>query len=49
MVGKFGGNNFNLYKFKLKMVLSTKCFWEIVEGLELPLPSIASHKVKKMF
>lgn len=48
-VGKFGGNNFNLYKFKLEMVLSTNFFGEIVKGLELPLPSTASHKVKKAF
>ena len=29
---KFGGDNFNLYKFKLEMVMSTKDLWEIVKG-----------------
>ena len=46
---KFGGDNFNLYKFKLEMVLSTKNLWEIVEGTELPPPSTASDKVKKAY
>lgn len=37
-VDKFGGDNFNLYKFKL----------EIVKGSELP-PSTASDEVKKAY
>ena len=46
---KFGGDNFNLYKFKLEMVMSTKDLWEIVEGSELPLPSTANNEVKKAY
>ena len=46
---KFGGDNFNLYKFKLEMVMSTKDLWEIVEGTELPPPSTASDEVKKAY
>ena len=32
-IDKLGGNNFNIYKFKLEMVFSTKDLWEILEGL----------------
>lgn len=46
-VDKFGGDNFNLYKFKLEIVLSAKDPWEIMEDLELLPPSTASDEVKK--
>ena len=49
MVDKFSGHNFNLYKFKLEMVLSIKNFWEIFESSELPPLSTANDKVKKAF
>jgi hypothetical protein len=48
-VNNFGGENFNLYKLKLEMVMSTKDLWEIVEGSELPPSSIASDEVKKAY
>jgi hypothetical protein len=48
-VDKFGGENFNLYKFKLEMAMSTKDLWEIVDGSELPPPSTASDEVKKAY
>ena len=44
---KFGGDNFNLYKIKLEMALSTKDLWEIVEGTELPPPSTASGNTRR--
>jgi hypothetical protein len=46
-VDKFGGENFNLYKFKLEMAMSTKDLWEIVDGSELPPPSTASDDARK--
>ena len=46
---KFRGNNFNLYKFNLEMVLSTKDLWEIVHDTELLPPSTMSNVVKKMY
>lgn len=49
MLDKFGGDNFNIYRFKLEMVMSTKDLWEIVEGTELPPPSTASDEVKKVY
>ena len=48
-VDKFGGENFNLYKFKLEMAMSTKDLWEIVDGSESPPPSTASDEVKKAY
>lgn len=30
MVDEFNGKNFNIYKFKLEMVLATNNLWEIV-------------------
>lgn len=44
MVDKFNGNNINVYKFKLKMVLATKDFWKIVDGLEALPPYTAIDK-----
>ena len=46
---KFGGDNFNLHKFKLEMVMSTKDLWAIVDGLKLPPPSTASDEVKNTY
>ena len=46
---QFGDDNFNLYKFKLEMTMSTKDLREIVEGLELPPPSTTSDEVKKTY
>ena len=46
---KFGSDNFNLYKFKLEMVMSTKDLWEIVKGSGLPPPSMTSDKVKNAY
>ena len=31
---KFNGTNFNLWKFKMNLALSSMDLWEIVEGTE---------------
>ena len=49
MLYKFGSDNFNLYKFKLEMLMSTKDLWMIVEDTELPPPSTTSDEVKKAY
>ena len=49
MINKFGDKNFNLYKFKLEMVISTEDIWKIVEVSVLPPPSTASNEVKKEY
>lgn len=49
MAEKFGGDNFNLHKFKLEMVLATKALWKIMEGTEGPTPYTASDEVKKVY
>ena len=46
---KFGGDNFNRYKFKLEMVMSTKDLRHILDGLELPPPSTANNEVRNTF
>jgi len=39
LIGKFYGDNFNLWKFKMEMILSEKDLWEIVEDNKEHLPS----------
>ena len=48
-LNKFGSDNFNIYKFKLEMMMSGEDLLEIMEGSELPPPSTASDKVKKAY
>jgi hypothetical protein len=43
MVDEFNGKNFNLYKFKLDLVLVTNNFWEIVDGLQAPTLSTVNN------
>ena len=47
ILDKFGGKN--LYKIKLKMVMSTEDLWKIMEGLELLPSSTVSDEVKKAY
>lgn len=49
MVDKFNDENFNLYKFKLKMVLAIKDLWKIVDCLEVPPPSTTNDNDKKTY
>ena len=49
MLDKFGGDNFNLYKFKLVMVMSTKDLWEFMKDSELQALSTVSDDVKKAY
>src|SRR5579875_408018 len=46
---KFNGTNFNLWKFKMNLALSSMDLWEIVEGTEEAPPSDASEKDKKEY
>jgi hypothetical protein len=34
VIDKFNGENFNLWKFKMEMVLASMDLWEIVDGFE---------------
>ncbi len=34
VINKFNGENFNLWKFKMEMVLASMDLWEIVDGSE---------------
>jgi hypothetical protein len=36
VIDKFKGDNFNLWKFKMEMVLESMDLWEIVEESEEP-------------
>lgn len=47
-VDKFGGKNFSLYRFKLKMMFSTKNLWKIVEGSQAPPISTTRDEVKNV-
>ena len=39
IIDKFNGENFNLWKFKIKMLLASMDLWDIVDGSEkLHLP-----------
>ena len=46
---KFNGTNFNLWKFKMNLALSSMDLWEIVEGTEEAPPCDASDKDKKEY
>lgn len=48
-VDNFNGENLNLYKFKLEMVLVTKDLWKIVDGSKSPSPSTAIDNNKKAY
>jgi hypothetical protein len=43
---KFNGTNFNLWKFKMNLALSSIDLWKIVEGMEEAPPFDASDKEK---
>ncbi len=47
IIDKFNGENFNLWKFKMEMVLASMDLWEIVDGSEEAPPSNADPKVIK--
>ena len=49
VVDKFNGENFSLWKFKMKMVLASKDLWDIVNGSEEAPPSTADAKDIKAF
>ena len=49
VVDKFNGENFNLWKFKMEMVLASMELWDIVDDSEEPPPSNADLKDKKAY
>jgi N-glycosylase/DNA lyase len=49
VIDKFNGENFNLWKFKMEMVLASMDLWEIVDESEEAPPSNADPKVIKEY
>ncbi len=49
VIDKFNGENFNLWKFKMEMVLASMDLWEIVDGSEEAPPSDSDPKVMKEY
>jgi len=49
VIDKFNGENFNLWKFKMEMVLASMDLWEIVDGYEEGPPSNADPKIIKEY
>ena len=47
VIDKFKGDNFNLWKFKMEMVLESMDLWEIVKGFKEPPPFEDDLKMKK--
>jgi hypothetical protein len=47
IMDKFNTKKFNLWKFKIEMLLASMDLWDIVDGSEEPLPSDADTKVLK--
>jgi len=45
IIDKFNGENFNLWKFNMEMVLASMDLWEIVDGSEEAPPSNVDPKV----
>ncbi len=49
VIDKFNGENFNLWKFKMEMVLASMDLWEIVDESEEVPPSNSDPKVIKEY
>jgi hypothetical protein len=49
VIDKSNGENFNLWKFKMEMVLASMDLWEIVDRSEEAPPSNADPKVIKEY
>ena len=49
VIDKFDGENFNLWKFKMEMVLASRDLWDIVDGTEEPPPTTSDVKDKKAY
>ncbi len=49
VIDKFNGENFNLWKFKMEMVLASMDLWEIVDGSKEAPPSNVDPKVIKEY
>jgi len=49
VIDKFNAENFNLWKFKMEMVLASTDLWEIVDRSEEAPPSNTDPKVIKEY
>jgi hypothetical protein len=49
IIDKFNGRKFNLWKFKIKILLASMDLWDIVDGCEEPPPSNADSKMLKEY
>jgi hypothetical protein len=49
IMNKFNEGNFNLWRFKIRMLLAFVNLWDIVDGPEETLPSNADPKVLKEY
>jgi len=49
VIDKFNGENFNLWKFKMEMVLASMDLWAIMDGSEEAPPSKSDPKVIKEY
>jgi hypothetical protein len=49
VIDKFKGENFNLWKFKIEMMLAFMDLWEIVDDTEEPPSFDEDPKVKKEY
>ena len=49
IINKFNGGNFNLWKFKIEMLLASMNIWDIVDGAMETPPSNADSKVLKEY
>lgn len=47
IINKFNGGNFNLWNFKIEMLLAFMHLWGIMDGSKEALPSNADPKVLK--
>lgn len=49
IIGKFNGENFGMWKFKMEMILAEKDLWDVADGSEEPPSEDADLKTKKAF
>ena len=49
IIDKFNKKKFNLWKFKIKILLVSMDLWDIIDGYKEPLPSNEDPKVLKEY
>lgn len=48
LIDKFNGENFSLWKFKMKIILAWRALWGILDELEVAPPFATTLKDKKV-